>query len=50
VVSYISPKAEFTPRNVQSVEERVTQTFAVKIKLSNARQDVHPGVSADVEL
>ena len=49
-VSYIAPKAEFTPRNVQTAEERVTQTFAVKIRLEDTSVSAHPGVSADVEL
>lgn len=49
-VSYIAPKAEFTPRNVQTAEERVTQTFAVKIRLDGGQDGAHPGVSADVEL
>jgi HlyD family secretion protein len=50
IVSYIAPKAEFTPRNVQTAEERVTQTFAVKIRIQTPVDKAHPGVSADVEL
>jgi HlyD family secretion protein len=49
-VSFISPKAEFTPRNVQTEEERVTQTFAVKIKLDEREAYLRPGVNADVFL
>lgn len=48
-VDYISPKAEFTPRNVQTPEERATQTFAVKIKIHKT-DFIHPGISADVYL
>lgn len=49
-VSYISPQAEFTPRNVQTAEERVTVTFAVKVALENPPKDLRPGVFADVRL
>jgi len=48
-VSFIADKAEFTPRNVQTPEERVTQTFAVKIAVDNADVNLHPGVAADVK-
>ena len=47
-VSFIADKAEFTPRNVQTPEERVTQTFAVKIAVDDADKDLHAGVAADV--
>jgi HlyD family secretion protein len=47
-VTFISDKAEFTPRNVQTPEERVTQTIAVKITVDNPDENLHAGVSADV--
>ena len=49
-VSFIAPRAEFTPRNVQTQEERVTQTFAVKVRLDRPPEYLRPGVSADVYL
>ena len=49
-VTFIAPKAEFTPRNVQTSEERVTQTFAVKVTLDALEPFVRPGVAADVTL
>jgi multidrug resistance efflux pump len=49
-VTYISPEAEFTPRNVQTPEERVTQTFAVKVTLDQVEPFLRPGVAADVTL
>lgn len=49
-VIFIAPKAEFTPRNVQSYEERITQTFAVKVALDEINQGLRPGVAADVWL
>ena len=48
-VSFIADKAEFTPRNVQTPEERVTQTFAIKIAVDNADENLHAGVAADVK-
>ncbi|MBI3617787.1 MAG: HlyD family efflux transporter periplasmic adaptor subunit [Candidatus Omnitrophica bacterium] len=47
-VSFITPQAEFTPRNVQTQEERVTQTFAVKVRLNSPVVYLRPGVAADV--
>jgi len=49
-VIYVSPEAEFTPRNVQTPEERMTQTFAVKVALEDAPDYLRPGVAADVKL
>ena len=34
-VTYISPKAEFTPRNVQTAEERSKLVYRVRISVSN---------------
>ena len=48
-VTFIADKAEFTPRNVQTPEERVTQTIAVKITVDNPDKSLHAGVSADVK-
>ncbi len=47
-VTFISDKAEFTPRNVQTPEERVTQTIAVKITVDDPDENLHAGVAADV--
>jgi multidrug resistance efflux pump len=47
-VTFIADKAEFTPRNVQTPEERVTQTIAVKITIDNPDENLHAGTSADV--
>jgi len=35
VVSWISPRAEFTPKIIQTREERVNLVYALKIKVSN---------------
>jgi multidrug efflux pump subunit AcrA (membrane-fusion protein) len=47
-VTFIADKAEFSPRNVQTPEERVTQTFAVKITIDDADEHLHTGVAADI--
>ncbi len=49
-VSFVAPQAEFTPRNVQTPEERITQTFAVKVVLDESPDYLRPGVAADVVL
>ena len=49
-ITFISDKAEFTPRNVQTKEERVNTVFAVKIKLDNPDQQLKPGMPADAVL
>ena len=46
-VSYISQQAEFTPRNVQTQEERVNMVFAVKVRLPNPQYLLKPGMPAD---
>ena len=47
-VTFISPQAEFTPRNIQTPEERATQTFAVKVRVDDPPAFLRPGVAADV--
>lgn len=47
-VEYISPKAEFTPRNVQTREDRVNLVFRVKIRVTGGREELKPGLPADV--
>lgn len=47
VVEQLSREAEFTPRNVQTVGDRIKQVFGVKIRLTNADGSLHAGMSAD---
>ena len=49
-VIHISDKAEFTPRNVQTVEGRLTTVYAVDIRVPNPDLDLKPGVPADVTI
>lgn len=47
-VVYISDQAEFTPRNVQTVEGRKTTVYAVKLSVPNTDLKLKPGMPADV--
>jgi len=49
-ISYISPIAEFTPKNIQTKNERVKQVFAVKIETPNKEGILKPGMPADAEI
>jgi len=46
-VVHIASQAEFTPKNVQTQEERVHMVFAVKIRLDNPEHLLKPGMPAD---
>jgi RND family efflux transporter MFP subunit len=46
-VEQINRQAEFTPRNVQTVEDRIRQVFGVKIRLKS-EDNLRAGMSADV--
>ena len=48
-VIYISERAEFTPKAIQTKEERTTQVFGIKIKIPNPDQKLKPGMPADAE-
>jgi HlyD family secretion protein len=50
MVSWISDQAEFTPKNVQTAEERVNLVYAVKITIKNAERKLKAGMPADAEL
>src|SRR5271157_2349281 len=47
-VSYISDQAEYTPRNVQTVEGRSSTVYAIKLTVSNPQGQLKPGMPADV--
>jgi HlyD family secretion protein len=47
-VSNISDQAEFTPRNVQTVEGRSSTVYAVKLKVVDPQGKLKPGMPADV--
>jgi HlyD family secretion protein len=49
-VSFVNSEAEFTPKNIQTKEERVKLVFAVKVRVANPNQELKPGMPADVRL
>lgn len=49
-VVYISPEAEFTPKNIQTKDERTKLVFAVKIELPNEEFELKAGMPADAKI
>jgi membrane fusion protein YbhG len=49
-VTMISSEAEFTPKNVQTQEERVKLVFALKVSVKNENGELKPGMPADVKI
>ncbi len=50
VVTWVSSKAEFTPRNVQTKEQRADLVYAVKVEFDNPDQRALIGMPAEVSL
>jgi HlyD family secretion protein len=48
VVEQINRQAEFTPRNVQTVADRIRQVFGVKVRLPSDDDRLRAGMAADV--
>jgi len=49
-IQYVSDRAEFTPKNVQTKEERTTTVYAVKISITEGKDQLKAGMPADVTL
>jgi HlyD family secretion protein len=49
-VTYIAPQSEFTPRNVQTIDERRHQVFAIKVHVNDPQGVFKSGMAADVWL
>jgi HlyD family secretion protein len=50
-VIFIASEAEFTPRNVQTAEERVKLVYRVKVQITDdPSYDLKPGLAADVSI
>jgi HlyD family secretion protein len=49
-ITFISPKAEFTPRNVQTAEERTKLVYRIKVTTDNRQGILKPGMPVDAEL
>ena len=48
VVEQVNRQAEFTPRNVQTVADRVRQVFGVKVRLPSDDDHLRAGMAADI--
>jgi multidrug resistance efflux pump len=46
-VTWINPRAEFTPRNVQTRQDRQNLVFAVKVRIANPDEALRPGLPVD---
>lgn len=49
-VSFIASQAEFTPKNVQTREERVKLVYRIKINIRNPDMELKPGMPADADI
>jgi HlyD family secretion protein len=49
-VTFISSESEFTPKTIQTEEERVKLVYRVKVSLENTQQKLKPGMPADAEI
>jgi len=49
-VSFISSKAEFTPKQIQTPEERVKLVYRVKIDVGNPQRELKANMPADAEI
>jgi HlyD family secretion protein len=48
-ITFISPQAEFTPRNVQTSAERAKLVYRVKVTVDNQKGVLKPGMPVEVE-
>jgi len=49
-ISFISPQAEFTPKTVETHEERVTLVYRIRIDIDNPTHELLPGMPADATM
>ena len=47
-VSFIASAAEFTPKNVQTEQERVKLVYRIKVTIANPQQELKPGMPVDL--
>jgi len=46
-VSFVSSEAEFTPKTIQTTEERVKLVYRIKVRVDNTSLELKPGMPAD---
>jgi HlyD family secretion protein len=49
-ISFVSSESEFTPKTIQTQEERIKLVYRVKVTLENTGQRLKPGMPADAEI
>ncbi|KAA3602315.1 MAG: HlyD family efflux transporter periplasmic adaptor subunit [Candidatus Scalindua sp. AMX11] len=49
-ISFISPQAEFTPKTVQTVKQRVKLVYRIKVEIPNPNRELKPGMPADADI
>jgi HlyD family secretion protein len=49
-VTFISPEAEFTPKQIQTSEERVKLVYRIKVEIDNPQHELKANMPADAEL
>jgi HlyD family secretion protein len=49
-LAFIAPEAEFTPKNVQTHEERVKLVYRIKVEIPNPAMELKPGMPADARI
>jgi len=49
-ISFVSSESEFTPKTIQTQEERIKLVYRVKVALENNDQRLKPGMPADAEI
>ncbi|WPC67836.1 HlyD family efflux transporter periplasmic adaptor subunit [Rhodoferax ferrireducens] len=49
-ISFISEKAEFTPKSVETHAERVNLVYRIKIDIANPEHELVPGMPADARI
>ena len=49
-VSFVASEAEFTPKNVETRQERVKLVYRIKVDIANRERELKPGMPADVEI
>ncbi|MGA2196717.1 MAG: efflux RND transporter periplasmic adaptor subunit, partial [Bryobacteraceae bacterium] len=49
-VTFIASEAEFTPKQIQTAEERVKLVYRVKIEMDNPKHELKSNMPADAEI
>lgn len=49
-ITFVSSESEFTPKTIQTPEERIKLVYRVKVSLENTQQRLKPGMPADAEI